>query len=175
MCLTLGIDNIRVIKWMVDASYAVHDDFKSHTGGCMMWGKGSPISISQKQKLNSRSSTESELIAVDDLMDKILWTRLFLKEQGVQIEKNILMQDNQSTIKLEENGKWSSGKRTRAINVHYFFVSDNVEKGNLQVEYMPTEEMVANFLTKPLQGKPFVKFRSRLMEVHNIDPKSDQK
>ena len=49
LCLTLGIDKISVLKWMVDASYAVHDDFKSHTGGCLMWGRGSPISMSQKQ------------------------------------------------------------------------------------------------------------------------------
>ena len=175
LCLTLGIDNIRVLKWMVDASYAVHDDFKSHTGGCLMWGRGSPISMSQKQKLNSRSSTESKLVAVDDLMDKILWTRLFLKEQGVQIEQNILLQDNKSAIRLEENGKWSSGKRTRAINVRYFFVTDNVEKGNLQVEYKPTEEMVADFLTKPLQGKCFERFRSRLMGIQIEDPKGDRK
>ena len=91
----------------------------------------------------------------------------------MQIEQNILMQDNKSAIKLEENGKWSSGKRTRAINVRYFFVSDNVEKGNLQVEYMPTEEMVADFMTKPLQGKPFFKFRSRLMGIRENDSKCD--
>ena len=87
---------------MVDASHAVHEDFQSHTGGCLSWGRGSPISVSQKQKLNSRSSTESEIIAVDDMMDKILWTRLFLKDQGVMIGENILYQDNQSSIRLEK-------------------------------------------------------------------------
>ena len=143
---------------MVDASFAVHDDFCSHTGGCLSWGKGSPISISQKQKLNSRSSTKSEVIVVDDLIDKILWTKLFLQEQGVHVDQNILFQDNESTICLENNGKWSSGKRTRTINIRYFFVTDNVDKGNLQIEYKPTEEMVADFLTKPLQGKLFERF-----------------
>ena len=128
LCLTLGINDIRILKWMVDSSHAVHDDFRGHTGGCLSWGIGSPISISQKQKLNSRSSTESEIIGVDDVMDKILWTKLFLQAQGVQIQENILYQDNQSSIKLETNGKWSSGKRTRAINIRYFFVTDNVEK-----------------------------------------------
>ena len=72
---------------MVDSSHAMHDDFRGHTGGCLSWGIGSPISISQKQKLNSRSSTESEIIGVDDVMDKILWTKLFLQAQGVQVQE----------------------------------------------------------------------------------------
>ena len=173
LCLTLGIDDVRILKWMVDSSHAVHDDFKGHTGGCLSWGIGSPISISQKQKLNSRSSTESEIIGVDDVMDKVLWTKLFLQAQGVEIRDNILYQDNQSSIKLETNGKWSSGKRTRAINIRYFFVTDNVEKGNLQIQYKPSEDMVADFLTKPLQGKKFVEFRAKLMgfqkNVHEGD------
>ena len=97
-------------------------------------------------------------MAVDDMMDKILWTRLFLKDQGVMIGENILYQDNQSSIRLEKNGKSSSGKRTRAINIRYFFVTDNVEKGNLQIEFKPTEDMVADFLMKPLQGKAYENF-----------------
>ena len=137
----------------------------------MSWGIGSPISLSQKQKLNSWSSTESEIIGVDDVMDKILWTRLFLQAQGVQIQENILYQDNQSSIRLETNGKWSSGKRTRAINIRYFFVTNNAEKGNLQIKFKPSEDMVADFLTKPLQGRKFEEFRAKLMgiQINNHD------
>ena len=165
MCLTLGINDVRILKWMVDSSHAVHEDFKGHTGGCLSWGIGLPISVSQKQKLNSRSSTENEIIGVDDIMDKILWTRLFLQAQGVQVQENILYQDNQSSIKLETNGKWSSGKRTRAINIRYFFVTDNVEKDHLQIEFKPSEDMVADFLTKPLQGRKFEEFCAKLMGI----------
>ena len=53
------------------------------------------------------------------------------------------------------------------MNIRYFFVTDNVEKGNLWIEYEPTEEMVADFLTKPLQGKSFEDFRSRLMGMES--------
>ena len=60
-------------------------------------------------------------------MTKILWTQLFMEEQGYEIEKNILYQDNKSAILLEKNGKRSSGKRTRALNIRYFFVTDQVE------------------------------------------------
>jgi hypothetical protein len=74
-------------------------------------GEGTVQSISRKQKLNTKSSTESELVGAHDVSIMILWTKLFLEEQGYEIEKNILYQDN-SAILLETNGKKSSCKRT---------------------------------------------------------------
>ena len=117
LTLTLGIENMSVVKWPIDASFVVHPDFRGHSGGCMTWGKGCPISVSTKQKLNSRSSTESKIIVVDDLIDKVLWTKLFLAAQGVNVSSNIIQQDKESTIKLENNGRWSAGKRSKAINI----------------------------------------------------------
>ena len=98
-----------------------------------------------------------KLVGVDDFITKILWTKLFLEEQGYEINKNVLYQDNKSAILLETNGKKSSGKRTRTLNLRYFFVTDQTEKGNLTVEHCPTEDMVADHMTKPLQGKQFDK------------------
>ena len=73
-----------------------------HTGGCMPLGKGIPISISIKQKLNTHSSTETELIAVDDFMLIILWTNYFLKAQGYGHQDTILYQDNQKCNSARE-------------------------------------------------------------------------
>ena len=70
------------------------------------------LRCSRKQKLNTRRSTEAELAGAGDASVMILWTKLFMEEQGYPIEKNILYQDNKSTILLENNGKRSSGKRT---------------------------------------------------------------
>jgi len=75
----------------------------------------------------------------------ILWTKFFMEEQGYDVKENILYQDNKSTILLENNGKRSSGKRTRAINIRYFFLMDQVEKGNLRIEYCPTAEMNGDY------------------------------
>ena len=83
-------------------------------------GRGFPISASSKQKLNTRSSTETEIVAVDDLMPAILWTRLFLESQGHDVTENIIYQDNKAAILLEKNGKASSGKRTKHINMRFF-------------------------------------------------------
>ena len=98
----------------------------------------------------------------------MLWTQLFKEEQGYEIERNVLFQDNKSAILLEKNGKRSSGKRTRALNIRYFFVTDQIEKGCLTVEHCPTGDMIADFMTKPLQGKPFEKFRSLIMGHENV-------
>jgi hypothetical protein len=161
--LTMSADNLNVVKWHVDASFAVHPDFKSHTGATMSLGTGAPISMSRKQKLNTRSSTEAELVATDDAMNLVLWTKLFLEAQGYKVDKTVVYQDNKSAILLEKNGKKSSSKRTRALNIRYFFITDQIEKGILEVEYCPTGEMVADFFTKPLQGKLFEKFKTQIM------------
>ena len=129
----------------------------------MSYGTGTPITKSQKQKLNTRSSTEAELVGADDASGSILWTKSFVEAQGYKVKKNILNQDNKSTILLLENGKKSSSKRTRAINIRYFFLTDQIEKGNLNVEHCPTTEMIGDFFTKPLQGKLFTKLRNQIM------------
>jgi hypothetical protein len=91
----------------------------------------------------------------------ILWTKLFLEAQGYDMEKNIVYQDNKSAILLETNGKKSSGKQTCALNMRYFFITHQVEKGNTQIEHCGTNDMVRDFFTKPLLGKKFQRFLAR--------------
>ena len=154
---------MKVVKWFIDASFAVHPDFKSHSGSVMTLGTGAIQAASKKQQLNTRSSTESEVVGVDDMITQVLWTKLFLLDQGYEVEKNIIYQDNKSSILLETNGRRSAGKRSRAMNVRYYFVADQVAKGNVEVAYCPTGDMIADFMTKPLQGSLFRKFRKDIM------------
>ena len=83
----------------------------------MSMGRGFPIIGSTKQKLNTRSSTESELVRVDDYMPAILWTRHFMEAQGHSIFENIVCQDNKSAILLEKNGKASSSKQMKHVDI----------------------------------------------------------
>ena len=117
MKLTLAANNMSQINWWVDASFAVHPKCRSHTGATMTLGKGAVYSMSTKQKINTRSSTEAELVAINNAMSMILWVRNFLIAQGYQITDNVIMQDNQSTILLAENGRQSSGKKTCHIEI----------------------------------------------------------
>lgn len=87
-------------------------------------GRGFPITASTKQKLNTKSSTVSELVGVDDMMPVIIWTHYFLLSQGYEIFENLLLQDNKSSFLLEKNGKSSSSKRTRDVNIRYFFITN---------------------------------------------------
>jgi hypothetical protein len=106
--LILSADKLNVVKWYVDTSFAVHPDFKSHTGGVLTLGRGALTSLSKKQKLNTRSSTEAELVGADDASTLILWTKLFMEAQG-------------------------------------------------------TDDMIADYMTKPLQGAKFLKFKKLIM------------
>ncbi len=110
-----------------------------------------------------KCSTEGELVGVDDIMPIIIWTRQFLLEQGYGIVENLLLQDNKSSILLERNGKGSSGKRTRHINIRYFFITDRVNMKEVSIEWCPTKDMVADFMTKPLQGSHFKRLRDIIM------------
>jgi hypothetical protein len=80
----------------------------------------------------------------------------------------IVFQDNMSTMTLIEKGR-STSSRTKHINIRYFFVKDRVENGEITIKYLPTEEMVADLLTKPLQGQLFRKLRQKLLNMHAND------
>ena len=141
--------------WWVDSSYAVHPDMKSHMGIFMTIGKGGMYTSSCKQKLNKKSSTEAKLVAIDDVMGQILWTRHFLAAQGIPVPFTTIYQDNKSTILLSDNGKASSSKHTKHLDVHYYFVTDHIKRGEVKVAHCPTENMLADFFTKTLQGAAF--------------------
>ena len=135
-----------------------------------MMGKGATHTSSTKQKLNTQSSTKAEIVRVDDLMPQVLWTRYFMEAQGYKVSDNIVRQDNESAIRLKKNRKGSSSKRTRHINICYFFVMDCIKAGNLTTEYCLTRMMIGDFYTKALQGKTFKTFRDLIMKVENQLP-----
>ena len=115
--LTLAADDSHVIKHCVDASFAVHPDFGSHTGKGSTMGIGCFDGMSRKQKSNTRSSTKFKLVGGDGASIKVLWTKLFMEAQGYTIKRNILYQDNKLEIPLDTNGKASSSPRTQAMNI----------------------------------------------------------
>ena len=166
--LCLEADNEQKLQWYVDASFGTHKDMKSHTGSMFTLGKGAIWNESTKQKVNARSSIEAELISIDDKISKIIWMRKFIEAQGFEIDLNILYQDNMSTIKLAENGKQSSGKRTRHFDIKYFYITDLINRNEVNIEYCSSNDMLADFHTKPLIGERFKLMRNKIMNT-NID------
>ena len=113
--------------------------------------------------MNSRSSTEAELVGVDDVISKVLWTKLFIEAQGHKVRTNVIYRDNTSSMKLEENGKASSRKRTRHFNIKYFYITDLIQRNEVQIQYCPTDDMIADYMTKPLVGAKFVELRKHIL------------
>ena len=149
--LTLELsDSVQVTSY-IDAVYGIHNEARSVTGSIITLGKGAFHARSTKQKLVSKSSTEAELIALTDESSQVLWTRNFLVEQGYTPGPAIIYQDNMSTMTLVEKCR-STNEHTRHIDIRYFFIKDRVDTGDLKLVHLPTAEMTADILMKPLQG-----------------------
>ena len=121
------------------------------------------ISHSWRQKVNTRSSTESEIVGVDDAMPTVLWSLYFIQAQGYDMTHATICQDNKSAILLERNGKMSSSKRTKHIKMKYFFITDKIAQGEIQVKHVPTDEMWIDSNTKPTMGRRYRVDRSHIM------------
>ena len=105
------------------------------------------------------------MISADDLILHILWTKYFLNWQGYNAKDKIIYQDNKSAILLEKNGNDSSSKRTKHIAIPYYFITDRVKADELNINYCPTGDMVAEYFTKPLQSKFFYQFCKEMMNL----------
>ena len=161
----MGSDGLSSLRTYVDAAYAVHADMRSHTGGLTSLGKGVIHTKSSKQKSNSKSSTEAELIGASDFIPWTLWLKRFLESQGYTMSRTIFYQDNESAIKMEKNGMKSCGEKSRHIKIRYFFIKDILENEDISLEHCRTEVMLADFLTKPLQGSLFRRMRDIIMGI----------
>jgi hypothetical protein len=115
-----------------------------------------------------KSSTEGEIVGTSDFLPNMIWCRMFLEAQGIKLKENILYQDNKSAMLIERNGKRSSGKNTKHMDNCYFWIKDRLNNERIQVEYCPTEIMLADFFTKPLQGSLFRKFRDVVLGYSHI-------
>ena len=86
-----------------------------------------------------------------------------MEYQGYTIDSKIFFQDNESAMKLEKNGRKSCGDKSRHIDIRYFFIKDVLRRENIDLQHCPTERMIADFYTKPLQGSLFIKMRNFIM------------
>ena len=163
MKLRIASKNLKIEAY-IDASYATHQDRKSHTGMYVTLGEGCIYAKSSKQKLVSKSSTEAELIAVADCLPVLLWMRLFLDAQGYGKQVIKIYQDNLSTVTLIEKGR-STSNRTRHIDIRYFLVHDKIAQGEIEVGTKSSEDMTGDYFSKELQGRLCVKFIKEIMNI----------
>jgi hypothetical protein len=163
MPLRIKAESLEKTLWDIDASHSVHEDCKGQTGGGMTLGEGATMAHCWKQKSNTRSSTETELVGVYDCLPSVLWSLYFMQAQGYGTKCARIYQDNNSAILLEVNGRASSTKRTKHIKNKFFYVKHCVDEGEVEIRKRGTEEMWSDVWTKPKVGTPYKKDRSMIM------------
>jgi hypothetical protein len=147
----------------VDASFASHADGKGHTGCVIKWGDTTITTVSKKQRIATKDSTEAELVAVSDMTREVEQMNEYLEEQGVNLELPVVYQDNMSTITLVSDER-SGNVRTRHLSARRSIVNESIKtRCTLMVKYLPTARMIADVLTKPLGGSLFHKFADAIM------------
>ena len=107
--------------------------------------------------------TESEIVAASDYLAHTVWLAGFMKDQGYLLSRKLFYQDNMSAIQIVKNESVPSGKKSRHINIRFYFINDILKREGIDVKHCPTERMIADYLTKPLQGKLFKYLRDIIM------------
>ena len=102
---------------------------------------------------------------MDEIISKALWTAHFLHAQGYKVHDTVIYRNNMTSMKLEANGRASSGKRTRHLDIKFFYITDLIVQKLLSTEYCPTDDMISNYMTKPLIGKKFHAFRKVILNL----------
>src|SRR6187397_2893047 len=144
-----------------DADYAGSLlDRKSTSGTCQFLGTRLISWFSKKQNSIATSTTEAEYIAAVFCATQILWIQQQLRDYGLNEDKTPIFCDNTSAIDITQNPKFHA--RTKHIDVRHHFIRDHVEKGNIEILKIGTEDQLADIFTKPLQERRFLTLRHSL-------------
>ena len=163
----IGADNLLEMLVMIDSAHAVHNNLRGHTGGITTFGTGVIDQKSSMQKMNTRSLTETEHVGTSEYLPKPIFFKLFMNAQGYE-PKMTLAKDNESEIRMLNNGQASCTSNSKHVAIKFFWCTDRIKNGNIKVKYCPTEKMVADYMSKPLQGSLYKQFRKVIMGWQHI-------
>jgi hypothetical protein len=139
-----------------------------HRRCCVIWPRSRDEQILQtkaeyKELHGSGTGRRKRLSTVSYMGKRPSWKHRYT------LKDNVFHQDNQSTIRFKKNGRKSCGPNPRHIDIRYFFIQNRIGLANIDVQLCPTEQMLADFFTKPLQGNLFQKFREVILGYKHID------
>ncbi|GJS06852.1 copia protein [Tanacetum coccineum] len=142
-------------------------DRKSTSGVCTFMGCCLTSWLSKKQTALAISTTEAEYVSARKACQQALWMKQALVDYGVRLDDILIMCDNKGAIDLSKNPVQHS--RTKHIEIRHHFLRDNVQKGNISIEKVSSEDNIADILTKPLKREPFNYLRLGLGMMEQID------
>jgi hypothetical protein len=137
------------------------DDRKSTSGMCFSLGSAMISWASRKQKSVALNTAEAEYIAACDACTEAVWLRKLVSGLFDQVlDSTVIYCDNQSCVKLSENPVFHD--RSKHIEIKYYFLRDKVQRGEVVLQYISTDEQTADILTKPLSKIKFAYLRDKL-------------
>ena len=140
-----------VVETAADASYAIHPDLTSRSASINCVDGNFVSAHTQKQTSVVKSSCEAELVCASASAGNGIHYRAVLLELGCQMGRVRICQDNQSVLALMQRGR-SNSSRTRHIKIQEFWLHDQIDLNEIEMVYTPTEDMIADLLTKSLSG-----------------------
>lgn len=137
------------------------DDRHSTSGNLFLFAGGAISWLSKKQPTVSLSTAEAEYVSLCSATQEAVWIRRLLHDINCnQGAPKVIKEDNQGTIAIARNPV--SHSRTKHIEIKYHYVRETIMDGQVSLEYCPTEEMIADLLTKPLASERFAKLRGAM-------------
>jgi hypothetical protein len=136
-----------------DSDWAACKKTRRSVTGWIAMINGNPVSWSSKsQRITAQSSCEAELYAASAATNEVVWLRSLLSELELDIGgPSILLVDNQGTIEVSNHGIKSD--RTKHVDIKYHHITETIEKGLIELEWVPTDKQQADIFTKAL-GAP---------------------
>jgi len=151
----------RTLVGYADADGSMAEDRRAITGYAFLIDGGAVSWSSKRQEIVSLSTTESEYVAATHGMKEALWLRSLLSELfGPHAEATTLFSDNQAAIALTRDHQYHAC--TKHIDVRYHWIRWVIEQGSLRLVYCPTDDMVADALTKALPSAKVKHFTAGL-------------
>ena len=141
------------LRGYCDASFNITSDGRSYYGYVITLGQSLVATKGGRVKTVVRSSTEAEISAVNEIISELLWCRDVFEELGYEQRKMPIKEDNQSCITMLQKEPRSFHSKSRHVRVKWAFFREEYAKRTVCLSYCPTEQMVADLLTKPLGGK----------------------
>ena len=137
---------------------------KSNSRSCYFLGSSLVSWSSKKQNSMALSTTKVEYIVAENCCAQVLWMIQTLWDFGLEFTKVPVFCDNTSVINLSKNHIQYSW--TKHIEIRYHFLRDHLQKGDISLEFVSTEDQLADIFTKPLDATWFCNFRRNLSFVH---------
>ena len=149
------------LKGYSDSDYAGDlDTRRSTTGYAFQLGGNTITWNSKRQQTVALSTTEAEYMALCQTGKEAIWIQKLFKELGLKDIETCLLEDNQGCLALAKNP--INHARSKHIDVQYHFIREKVEQKEFNLEYCPTDKMLADVLTKPVAKQQFQKLRDAL-------------